>query len=378
MSDVEIVQVEGQSHGARLFQRVPALIYDRAWPAWTPTLAGDERRLFDRSKNPSLAETDAARWVVCRAQRPVGRVAAFAPRTPSDAGYFGLFECIDDAAVAAVLLRAVESWLADRGRTRSIGPLLINPRDQIGLLTEGFERPASLLTPYNPPYYAALLEHAGYGVAVRLRAYAWKPVLPGGPATEELDRRLTSRSYLKIRTIDKRRLEAEALVLADVINRSFADTWRWTPITRAETERMAEDLAPIVDPTLCLVAEDASGPCGVALTLPDANWLVRRMGGSLWPFGWATALRLRRRIPWARFMALAVLPGRRATGTAVRLMVATHRALLTRGFEYAELSQVFEDNLLMRRMLEHLGCVVVKRYAVYERSLTGGVGGAVC
>ena len=106
----------------------------------------------------------------------------------------------------------------------------------------------------------------------------------------------------------------------------------------------------------------------------DANWLMRRVGGDgrLWPFGWLKALWLRHRIPWARFMALAVLPGKRATGTVIRLMLATHRALVARGFQYAELSQVFDENVMMRRLLERMGCAVVKRYAVYERGLGRG------
>jgi len=373
MSVVQVIPVEGRR--GRAFHQVPAQVYGAAGLPWTPPLVSEERRLFDRSRNPSLEGTEYARWVALRGARPVGRVAAFAPRSPDDVGYFGVFECIDDEPTACALLSAAESWLASLGRRRCLGPLVINPRDQIGLLTDGFDRPATLLTPYNPPYYAGLLERAGYRVAVRLRAYAWEPAMPDPRGMLALDARLRAASPIHIRPIDANRLEAEALAIADVINRSFGATWRWTPITRAEAVRLATDLRPIIDPRLCLVAEDARGACGVALTVPDANWLLRRIGGRLWPLGWLTAARLRRRIPWARFMALAVLPGRRASGTALRLLVATHRALVAGGFEYAEGSQVFDDNALMRRLLERMGCAVVKRYAVFERDLTVGVTG---
>jgi len=374
MSVVQAVPVEGRRKETRAFHAVPALLYRNTWPAWTPLPPGEEARLFDRARNPSLAETEHARWVALRDGRPVGRVAAFAPRLPEDVGYFGTFECIDDQPAARALLEAAETWLLARGRRTCIGPLLVNPRDQIGLLTDGFDRPAALLTPYNPPYYERLLEAAGFAVAVRLRGYAWVPDMMDLRGMQELDRRLTGRGSITIRTIDPRRLAAEALVIADLINRSFGATWRWCPITRAEALQLAVDLRPILDPGLCLVAEDASGPCGVALTVPDANWLLRRIGedGRLWPFGWLKALWLRHRIPWARFMALAVLPGKRATGTVIRLVLATHRALLARGFQYAELSQVFDDNVMMRRLLDRMGCAVVKRYAVYERSLGRG------
>ena len=372
MSAVQAVPVEGRREETRAFHGVPALLYRKTWPAWTPLPAGEEVRLFDRARNPALAETEHARWVALRDGQPVGRVASFAPRAPADVGYFGTFECIDDQPTARALLEAVESWLVARGRRTCIGPLLVNPRDQIGLLTQGFDRPAALLTPYNPPYYARLLEAAGFEVAARLRGYAWVPDMMDLRGMQELDRRLTGRGSITIRTIDPRRLEAEALVVAGLINQSFRATWRWCPITRAEALQLAVDLRPILEPGLCLVAEDPRGPCGVALTVPDANWLLRRIGGRLWPIGWLKALWLRHRIPWARFMALAVLPGKRATGTVIRLMLATHRALVAGGFQYAELSQVFDENVMMRRLLERMGCAVVKRYAVYERDLGRG------
>jgi len=68
-------------------------------------------------------------------------------------------------------------------------------------------------------------------------------------------------------------------------------------------------------------------------------------------------------------MVLAVRPGRRAGATALRLMVETHRALVSGGYEYAELAQVFDDNATMRGMLERIGAPVVRRFAVFRRHI---------
>ena len=354
---------------AALFESVPARLH-RSDPWWTPVLPGDERRRFDPRANPSLAGTALARWVAMDGKTPVGRVAAFAPREPADAGYFGFFESPDDAAIAGALLDRAAGWLAERGRSRMLGPIAVLPRDEIGLVVDGFDRPGTVLTPCHPPYYRGLLEAHGFRPAVRLRSYAWTPAVSDPGGVIGLDNRISTRGRLRVRPLDAARLESEAQLAAQMINTAFRGVWGFTPISPAEAAAEARDLRVILDPALCFFAQDADGPVGVALTVPDANWLLRRMGGRLLPFGWIRLLRWRRRIPWARFMALAVLPGGRAGGAALRLVLETHYALVRRGYTYAELAQVFDDNWSVRRVIERLGCPVARRFAVYERGAT--------
>jgi hypothetical protein len=361
--------VEVGSGRADAFHAVPRTIYDNHFPAWTPIPRRAEAALFDPRKNPTLARTAVARWVALQDGTPVGRIAASASPQPAAIGHFGFFEAPDDPDIARALLGAAEAWLRARGRQRVVGPVGITARDQIGLLVEGFDQPAALLTPYNPPYYAALLEGAGYRASVSLRAYAWQPDMVDTRGMIALGTQISARGALEIRTVDPERLEEEAMLVARLLNQAFQHVWGYTPISDPEVLAIAKNLAPILDPSLCLIALRRGEPCGVALTVPDANWLFRRIHGRWWPLGWLVALLWRRRIPRARFMALGVLPGRRAAGTAVQLMLATHRALIAGGYASAELSQVFDENQQMRRLLERMGCQVIKRYAVYERAL---------
>lgn len=361
--------VDARSSG--WFHAVPRHIYADRHPCWTPVIPGQEAALFDAARNAALRATESARWCVVQDGHPIARIAAFAPHALPAAGYIGFFEAPNDLPLARTLFSVAEDWLARRQRRSIFGPITINPRDQIGLLVEGFDEPATLLTPYNPPYYAELFKGAGYHPAVGLRSYAWRPDMTDRRGMLRVGERIAARGTVAIRMIDPRHLEDEARLIARLLNRVFAHVWGYPPVTDAEALDLARDLRAIVDPQLCLIAMYGGETVGVALTIPDANWLIRRINGRLFPFGWLTALRLRRRIPRARFMALGVLPGR-ATGTAIQLMLATHRALLARGYRYAELSQVFDDNHPMRRLLERMGCPTIKRYAVFERSLSGG------
>jgi len=366
------VREAGPGRG-RDFESLPWHVRSAGSAAWTPPLPGDERRRFDPRHNPALEGTTFARWVAWRGGDAVGRIAAFAPDAPADVGYFGFFESVDAPDVATALLRAAERWLAERGRARVYGPIAINPRDEIGLLVEGFERPATLLTPWNPPHHVRLLEGAGYGQAITLRSYMWTRDAVDHRGVLELAERSAARSGVRLRTIDVRALPRETRLVADLVNRSFGHVWGFVPISPGEADHLAHQLRPILDPSTVLIAEDEErGPCGVALSLPDPNWLVRRIGGRLWPLGWLQALRLRRRIPWLRLMAVAVLPDRRASGTVAQLIRALHLAWLRGGYEYCEMGQVFDDNVAMRRVMDRIRFPVVRRFAVYSRDLGGG------
>jgi hypothetical protein len=372
---VELMEVR-EPH-ARDFESVPLRLFGTGWPAWTPPLPGEERRLFDRGRNPALRGSEFARWVARRDGELAGRIAAFAPppEAPADVGYFGFFDSVDDEHVSGMLFHAAEQWLVARGRRRLYGPACINLRDQIGLLVEGFGRPATLLTPWNPPYSVGLLQAAGFTAAVGLRSYAWTPDVADRRGVLDLCDRLDRRGRgggVHLRPLQLRALQRETELIADLVNRSFGAMWGYVPIAPDEASDLAHQLRPIIDPAIIHIAEDERGPCGVALCLPDANWLTRAIGGRLWPFGWFRLLRLRHRIPWARCMALAVLPGRRATGIVARLMGATHRAWLARGYQYAELAQVFDDNAMMRRVIERMGLPEIRRYTVYTRQAAGG------
>jgi GNAT superfamily N-acetyltransferase len=156
-----------------------------------------------------------------------------------------------------------------------------------------------------------------------------------------------------------------------MINSTLAEAWHFDPIGEREADAMARLLRPILDPTIALLAEDDTGPCGVALAVPDVNWLWRKAGGRLWPLGWARLLRWYRSIPQARLMALGLEPRVHGSSLAARLIGQLHRAGLARGYVRGELSQVFDDNESMRRILDRMRLPVVRRYAVFTRDLQG-------
>ena len=69
---------------------------------------------------------------------------------------------VDDQAVADALFDAARAWFAERGISQLRGPANPSMNYECGLLVEGFDSPPTFMMTYNPPYYAKLIERAGF------------------------------------------------------------------------------------------------------------------------------------------------------------------------------------------------------------------------
>ncbi|MGH9135550.1 MAG: hypothetical protein ACRD0G_00710, partial [Acidimicrobiales bacterium] len=128
-------------------------------PRWAPPLLSYERWLFSR-RHPYRRDADVVRFLARRGGAVVGRCCAHV-RTGDDRGWFGAFECADDAAAVAALVEAARDWLAERGCTSVTGPATFTSADEAGVLVAGFEHPGGTGRPWHPPWYAEHLVEAG-------------------------------------------------------------------------------------------------------------------------------------------------------------------------------------------------------------------------
>ncbi|MEO5717106.1 MAG: N-acetyltransferase, partial [Chthoniobacterales bacterium] len=136
-------------------------------PAWVPPLILERKEFLDREKHPFFEHGDAALFLARSGGQIVGRIMAsddpnYNALHQSNVGCFGLFECINDPAVAQTLFDAAANWLRAKGRSEIMGPIDYSTNYVCGLLVEGFEFSPTLLTAHNPPYYAGLIEGFGF------------------------------------------------------------------------------------------------------------------------------------------------------------------------------------------------------------------------
>ena len=354
----------------RAFCELPYRLYARD-PLWVPPLHTAERARWRTDHNPSLRARWHDRFLAVRDGRVVGRIAAivdpaFARRWSAGAGFVGFFECERDAEASGALLRAAERTLRDRGTARVLGPINLTTHDEVGLLVDGFSRPAAVQTPYNPPFYASLLAGAGYVASRDYHAFEWTPASPESAPLRRLARRA---SAVAIRHVDPRRFANEVRLLHGLYNASFSDLWGFVPMTADEFRVRAEQFKAFYRPDLVLVAEQQGEPAGFAMLLPDAHEALPAARGRLLPFGWLRLHRALARVQRGRFVLMGVRPRFAGRGLAVQLALAMGRAVEAAGYAGVEVSLVLDSNARMRRVIEGFGCRLARTYRLFEKDL---------
>ncbi len=373
---ITVIPVRERREQAR-FIDLPWSIYADD-PAWVPPLRADVRKLMDPG-HPFHQHAESEFFLALDAQgQTVGRIAATVNQVYNEfhetrTGFIGLFESVDDPAVAAVLLETAADWLRERGMTEAMGPFNLSTNDEIyspGILLDSFDRPPVLLMAHNPPYYQRLFEAAGWEKRKDLLAY-WieKENTPADRLVRGMERLASRIEGLVIRQLRLKELDSEVELIKEVYNSAWERNWGFAPLTEAEVEHLAADLKPIIDERFALIAEVDGEPVGFAVALPDYNQALRHVNGRLFPFGIFKLLWYRRKISRLRVFILGLKPGYQRKGIDALFYLKIFQNGIAAGIHQAEAGWILEDNWGMRRGLERLGGYVYKTYRVYGTEL---------
>jgi len=380
MPQIEITQVASKAE-RDVFIKFPWRIY-KGDPAWVPPLLLERKEFLDQKKHPFFEHGAAALFLARSGGKIVGRIMAsddpnYNAFHQSSVGCFGLFECVNDPAVAAALFEAATNWLRATGRDEIMGPIDYSTNYVCGLLVEGFDFPPTLLTAHNPPYYPALIEGLGFNKVIDF--YAWWFSEPARAATRlrRLAASLRKRDAATIRQGNLKNFRTEAGRLREIYNDAWKENWGFVPFTEKEFEFMAKELKQLVVPEFTLIAEVGDEPVGFILCVPDINVAFRKINGRLTsyglPIGLAKLLYHKSRIRTARLIALGVKPKYRRGGIAEMLVLRIiEDAMIKRGFT-GELSMTLEDNHLINRFLASIGAKKYKTYRIYRRRIDSGL-----
>jgi hypothetical protein len=319
-------------------------------------------------------------FVARRGSADVGRIAAIVDRAHNEfhgekTAFFGFFESENDPEVAGLLFDAATLWAKERRMTTLRGPANPSLNDEAGLLVEGFDSPPVFMMAYNPPFYPALVEGAGFRKAKDLLAY-WFDV---GPGPLERLARLTDRLRrnepdVVVRAITKKTLFADLPKVREVYNSAWEKNWGFVPMTAQEMEFMARRMKPLLDEEFAFLGErrreDGSlEPIAFLLAMPDYNVAVAATKGRLLPFGWLKFLLAQKKIKTLRVLTLGIKSEYRMRGINAVMFESGLRASLKRGLTGVEVSWLLEDNDLVIRAVKMWGGRLYKTYRIYERAI---------
>jgi GNAT superfamily N-acetyltransferase len=341
---------------------------------WVPPLLSERKEFFDKGKNPFFKHAEVVFYLAKRNDDIVGRIAGIVNHNHIEyqkekVGFFGFFECVKDYEVAIVLLDTVRNWLKSKGMETMRGPANFSSNEEWGMLLEGFDSPPVFMMTYNPKYYLDFMERYGMRKAKDLYAYFIDKDSPPPERVIKMAENIKQKEEIKIHHVNMKNLKNEAKKIKAIYNSAWSPNWGFIPMTDEEFDHMVKGLKQIVDPHLVFIAEVDGKPAGFSLALPDVNLVLRRINGRLFPFGllkllWHT--KIKNKINGVRIITMGVVPEFQKRGIDSVFYVETFNVGVKRGYSWAELSWVLEDNVMMNRVLNLLCAKLYKKYRIYE------------
>ena len=113
----EIIRVGKNRRAQKDFINLLWDLYDGD-PNWVPPLIMNQQELVGFRYNPFYDRNKCVNFVVRKAGRPIGRITAIVnvghnERYDEKRGFFGFFECANDAQAARMLFDAASDYLAN-------------------------------------------------------------------------------------------------------------------------------------------------------------------------------------------------------------------------------------------------------------------------
>jgi hypothetical protein len=359
----------------RDFLGLPFSIYKDV-PQWVPPLQAEERLRLDPKRFPFYKHSHAAFFLAYEGTRPLGRLAVLDNRRYNEfnnerTAFFYLFECADDPTAAQAMIAAGCEWARRRGLTKILGPKGFTPMDGFGLLVQGFQHRPAFGLPYNPRYYAALIEGCGFEPQREAVSGYLGTKVRFPQRIHDLAKRIKQRRGLRIARFEKRS-DLRALVpkLKDLYNDALRGTAGNAPVSDEEAKALASQMLWFADPKLIKIVMKDQEPVGFLLAYPDISAALQKTRGRLLPLGWLAILRELKRTDRLDINGAGLVPEYRGSGGMAILYSEMFKSVAESGrFRHAEVVQIGMENEAMRRDLENFGIDFHKLHRTYSLTL---------
>lgn len=344
---MKIVEIKPDDEGfLEQFFLLPHEVY-RHRPVWVP-----ENRSAMRVFSDGAAGIVRVPLLALAGDKAVARLVCIMHSRTRDEdtarqGWMGYFEALDGYREHALeLIRYAEGVLVSSGAALVTVPRTDN--QDMGFLVRGYRLPQTVMTMYNPPYYPALFEQAGYMVKKRSLCFTFSRQRFSIP-------RLALPGNVRTRELDMDNLEREVAIFNRLQNEIFQGRDGYIPRTVEEDKALINSVMPYLNKDLVIFAGDEGGrPLGVVLCLPD---FYQALKGE--------------KITRARIVSIGVLPGWENKGVGKALGYHLMQNLLQKTeFEEAEASFIRSDNMPPQLLALKFGAKPGREFALLQKKLT--------
>lgn len=375
MVQIHQVNTEEKSDVER-FIRIPFILY-RNHPQWVPPLMTDSRLYLNRRKHPFFEHSDAEFFIASSDGQDVGRIAVLenkrfnAYHDKKDCQFY-FFDSIDDPDIAAALFNRAFDWAHQRKLTHVVGPKGMGPLDGYGILVEGFEhRQMMTMMNYNYAYYQTLVENVGFTKEVDfVSCYLSADSFRMPERIHSIAKRVLERGTLQvIRFNNRSELRKWAKKIGKAYNNAFVNNWEYYPLTESEIQFVLDNIIPYADPKLIKIITHQEDAVGFLFGFPDISAALQRARGKLNPWTIIDLMREMKRTDWIALNGAGILPEFHGRGGNALLYSEMEHTVRNYHFRHADLTQVAETAVQMRRDLENVGGKAYKNHRVYKKAL---------
>ncbi len=361
--------------------------YNLAWrvyrddPQWVPHL-WPQRKAYLTRQTAFFTYGEGEFWLARRGSEVVGTIGTAIDHSHNRhrgrrTAFFGFFEVLPhDYDAAAALWDHACAWAHAHDMEELIGPQSFNANEDYGFLIEGFEYAPCVMMGHTPPYYATFAERYGFeklldSLAYRIEAADYGFDIANIPPVMHriADRVLERHGPHVIRKPDMDHWEEEAERLRLVYNRSLAVLPEFTPMEAAEFRAQAQDLKPILDVDLVLIAEIDGKTVGFALGLPNFMEALQHAHGLRYPWDYVRFMRAQREITGVSFKILAIDPDYWGYGLEALMFREMGRTIIEKGYTWVDASLTAETNPQTNKLAARFGARVYRRYRQYRLAL---------
>jgi hypothetical protein len=281
----------------------------------------DDRRHIP---SPDPFPTDGTVFIAYDNDQPVARCCGRMQTGDTSIGTIGNFQAVENQPAANALLSSACQWLKEQGAQRIIGPMDGDTWHAYRFNTGPFTSEPFTKEPWNPPYYPALWQEAGFCVAETYDSYSVSDTVTAAANQLKFYQRCKRNGFTFL-PITPHNFEELLPTIHDLSCRIFRDNILYTPITRDTFIQMYRPAIPLLKSGLSWIAfAPDKTAAGYTFAYPDYTAALRAMAGSGRCLAKMRFLMNKHKATRTCLKTLGVMPQLRRSGLAAALTHLTY------------------------------------------------------
>ncbi|MDY2586705.1 GNAT family N-acetyltransferase [Winogradskyella aquimaris] len=359
----------------KTFVKFPFSLYKDS-KYWVPPIIKQELETFNKDKNPIFNDAEARFFLAYNGDKVVGRIAAIinwleVNKQQIKKMRFGWFDFEDDLEISKSLLETVESIGKQNHLEYTEGPVGFSNLDKVGVMTEGFDSMATMITWYNHPYYVDHYKAHGYKIEKEF-AESKFPFSNVNPETFTKAQDLIKRRYkLKALNFDKTEdVMPYADKMFDLFNESYASLSSFVEITELQKAYFKKKFISFINPEyIKFIVDEKDRLIGFAIVMPSFAEALQKANGKLFPFGFIHILKAKKNSKDVIFYLIGIHPEYQNKGVHALIFNEYYQTFTEKGIETCYRTPELEDNEAIKKIWKHFNPVVYKRRKTFRKDL---------